>query len=354
MDTLKQITLGDGRMVEVAAKRYQAWDSFVRAKQNDIFAGDAGDGALSFFISQMTFLEETTFKRQYIPTQAEDLVPMDFRGGDHITSVTYRVSDATGIGRRKAAGSTQVHTADVAYTLKTFPVVPGEQGYQYNTEELRQSAYLRIPLNEDRMVESVEAYRRHINQVALYGEGELTGLFNNASVSHTAVSPFTGGWASATATPNTILSDVNLAINKVWTASGFNDWPTHCVAPPAAYQALVGTQLPHTNTSILKFLLENNLCAQNGRPFQIVAGYGLDNGATYNATGASQTAGSGGGYTRAVYYVKNPLRVVMEIPLPQRFLAPQLVNFDVKVPGEYKYSGVEVRYPSSMLYQDGV
>ena len=354
MDTLKQITLGDGRTVEVSANRYRAWDAFTRANQSNIFLGDAGDGALSFFISQMALLEETTFKKQYMPTQAEDLVPMDFRGGDHITSVAYRVMDATGIGRRKAAGSTQVHTADVTYTIKTFPVVPGEIGYQYNTEELRQSAYLRIPLNEDRMVEAVEAYRRHISMVALFGEAELTGLFNNATVSHTAVTGFTGNWAAAVATPATILADVNMAINKVWSASGFNDWPTHCVAPPAAYQALVGTQLPHTNTSILKFLLENNLCAQNGKPFQIVAGYGLDNGAAYNATGASTTAGSGGTNTRAVYYVKNPLRVVMEIPLPKRFLAPQLVNFDVKVPGEYKYSGVEVRYPASMLYQDGV
>ena len=52
MDTLKQITLGDGRTVEVSANRYRAWDAFTRANQSNIFLGDAGDGALSFFISQ--------------------------------------------------------------------------------------------------------------------------------------------------------------------------------------------------------------------------------------------------------------------------------------------------------------
>lgn len=351
MSNLKQITLGDGRQVEVDERRYRVWDSFAKRNADVLFTNDSGDGALYQFINQMTFLEETTFARQYIPTQAQELVPMDFRGGEHIDSVTYRVSDGVGRGRRKANSSGQVHTTDKAYALKTFPVVSGEAGYKYSTEELRKSAFLRIPLNEERMVEAVEAYNRHINQVALYGEGELTGLFNNALVSNTPVTGFSGNWAAQATTPDEVLGDVNLGINAVWTASGFNDYPTHLVVPPAAYQSLISRRLTNTNTSVLEFLMKNNLCAANGKPFNIVAGYGLDN----NTAGSpSSTAGSGGGNTRALYFVKNPLRVLMEIPLPQRFLAPQLVNFDVLVPGEYKYSGVEFRYPSSALYQDGV
>ena len=349
---MKKVTLGDGRPVTVDARRLAVWESFVKQHATEMrsasIIGDSGDGALYNYINQMTFLEELTYARQYIPTQAQDLVPMDFRGGEHIDSVTYRISDASGIGRRKATGSGQVHTVDKAYALKTFPVVSGEAGYQYNTEELRKSAFLRVPLNEDRMVEAVEAYNRHINNVALFGEGELTGLFNNASVSNTAVSGFTGTWSTA-ASVATILADINAAIIKVWTASGFNDFPTHLVCPPTAYGSLVSRQLPNTNMNMLKFILENNICAQNQKPFTIVAGLGLD-----DYTAGSSTTGSGGGKTRALYYVKNPLRVVMEIPLPQRFLAPQLVNFSVLVPGEYKYSGVEFRYVSSALYQDGV
>lgn len=350
--TLKKVTLGDGRNVLVDAKRLAVWDSFAKqnasAMRDAHLIGDSGDSALYHFINQMTYLEEVTFKRQYIPTQAQELVPMDFRGGEHIDSVTYKVYDGAGLGRRKATGSGQVHTTAGAYALKTFPVVSGEQGYGYDTEELRKSAFMRQPVNEDKMVEAVEAYNRHINLVALFGEGELTGLFNNALVSNSAVANFTGNWANPSTAAANILSDINTAINTVHRASGFNDYPTHLVVPSIAYSALVSRQLPNTQVSVLEYLMKNNICSSNQRPFQIVSGYGLD-----SYTGSS-TAGSGGGNTRALYFVKNPLRVVMEIPLPQRFLAPQLVNFSVLVPGEYKYSGVEYRYPTSALYQDGV
>ena len=43
----------------------------------------------------------------------------------------------------------------------------------------------------------------------------------------------------------------------------------------------------------------------------------------------------------------------MHLPMPLRFLAPQLVGLDVKIPGEYKYSGTIVRYVKSAYYQDG-
>jgi hypothetical protein len=53
-------------------------------------------------------------------------------------------------------------------------------------------------------------------------------------------------------------------------------------------------------------------------------------------------------------YVKSDQRLVAHIPLPLRFLAPQLVGLSVDVPGEYKYSGVEFRYPGSAYYSDGI
>jgi len=53
-------------------------------------------------------------------------------------------------------------------------------------------------------------------------------------------------------------------------------------------------------------------------------------------------------------YVKSDTRLVMHVPLALRFLAPQLVGLSVQVPGEYKYSGVEFRYPKSAYYMDGI
>jgi hypothetical protein len=80
---------------------------------------------------------------------------------------------------------------------------------------------------------------------------------------------------------------------------------------------------------------------ERGQKINITAGYGLD------------TAGING-TARMLGYVKSDTRLVMHVPLPLRFLAPQLVGLSVEIPGEYKYSGVEWRYPSSAVYYDGI
>jgi hypothetical protein len=91
----------------------------------------------------------------------------------------------------------------------------------------------------------------------------------------------------------------------------------------------------------LQLVRESNLCLELGKPTpNFFAGYTLD------------TAGVGG-TTRCIAYVKSPTRLIMHLPLPLRFLAPQLQALDVRIPGEYKYSGVMLRYPKSMYYQDG-
>ena len=78
-----------------------------------------------------------------------------------------------------------------------------------------------------------------------------------------------------------------------------------------------------------------------GDNVSVVPGFGLE------------TAGTGN-TTRAVFYVKSPDRLVMHIPQPLRFLAPQAVNLSIKVPGTYRYAGLEVRYLKSMYYMEGM
>ena len=64
--------------------------------------------------------------------------------------------------------------------------------------------------------------------------------------------------------------------------------------------------------------------------------------------------GGVGSTHRMMGYVKSDQRLVMHVPLPLRFLAPQLTALLIEVPGEYKYSGVEFRYPKSAYYMDGI
>lgn len=145
------------------------------------------------------------------------------------------------------------------------------------------------------------------------------------------------------ATPDNILADINALIQNVWANTAYNDQVTDIVIAPGAFSTISFKPRSTTSdTTILNFIKQNNIAkVQRGVDINFTPGFGLDTG------GAGSTR-------RMVGYVKSDTRVVMHIPLPLRFLAPQLQGLSVQVPGEYKYSGVEFRYPKSAYYMDNI
>lgn len=350
--SLRNITLGDGRTVQVDAERYAAFDRL--RQQAALIIGTEGrdaQEAMAFIVSQLTYTEGTVFDRLYTPMQYEQLIPITNEAGEWAESIRYEIYDFAGQGRRTSGKGKDINLVDVAYADKTFPVVNGDIGYDYTTEELRRTAFLRRPVPERKLAAAIEGYRRHMNTVGLFGENNLTGLFNNANVPH-GNAPH-GTWQATYNAATTsdqqaaavagILADINSGITGVWNTTAFNDQVTDVVISPAAY-AFIGSTPRSANSdkTILQYVKENNIAkVERGIDINFVAGYGLD------------TAGVGS-TKRVLFYVKSDTRLVMHIPLALRFLAPQLLGLSVQVPGEYKYSGVEWRYPGSAYYMDGV
>lgn len=341
----KKITLGDGRQVEVDESRFNAFDSFrpelARHMVADGFSARDSQEAVAFVISQLAHTENQVFERQYQPMQYEQLIPISYEAGEHADSIRYEIYDYVGRGRRSSGKGRDVNLVDVAYADKSFPVMNGDIGYDYSMEELRRTAFLRRPISERKMAAAIEAYRRHMNDVGLYGETSagITGLFNNANVPQ-GNAP-TGGWAAAT--PANILKDINVLIQNIWTNTAFNDQVTCICIAPTAYAYISSTpRSDNSDKTILQYIKENNVAkVEKGIDIQFCPAYGLD-------------TGGAGGTRRMMGYVKSDTRLVMHVPMPLRFLAPQLLGLNVQVPGEYKYSGVEWRYPKSAYYMDGI
>ncbi|MCY1383525.1 hypothetical protein D9M69_716620 [compost metagenome] len=65
------------------------------------------------------------------------------------------------------------------------------------------------------------------------------------------------------------------------------------------------------------------------------------------------TAGTGG-TARMMLYEKTDENLVMHIPMPLKFHAPEQRGLEVLINGEYRYAGVEYRYPKTALYVDGI
>ncbi len=303
--------------------------------------------ALVFSVSQLAYVEAGFYERYYRPTQADQLVPQDFSAGEAVTSIEYEIYDRVGNAQDADSAADDIPYVDVAMARKSFPVVHGFVGYQYTQQELRTSAIFRRPLPTARLATAMEAYQRKLNRVGLLGNTtkNMTGFLNNASVSH-AVTPSTKKWDGTDATPITaaqLFSDFGFGMLQVWTNSGFNVVPNVVTVPAGAYQYMATTPASATipNVTILNWLLQNNLCNQKrGEQLTIMPVYDSD------TAGASNTG-------RIVFYDKSDQTLVQHIPMALRFLAPQLEGVKVKVPGEFRYSGVEVRRITNMYYMDG-
>jgi hypothetical protein len=276
-------------------------------------------------------------KKQRAPMQAEMLIPQDFSAGEAVETIRYEMVDYVGDTDDANQASDTTYTSDVAYGEALIGVRGGKVGYQYTTHEMRVAAFLRKPLPEAKMEAAIQTYKRRINNVGLFGDAKygFTGLFNNAYVP-TATFP-TGGWTVSTDV-DLMLADLNHLLYVAWKASKQNDIPDQLCLTELAYTLTQQRRIPNTNISVLDFFKEHNLLkSRTGKIISVDPIYSLD------------TSAPDGG-DMAMAYCRDPMHVKQHIPMPLKFLAPQLDDTYVKIPGEYRYAPTHVRYVNSAAY----
>ena len=344
----------DGRLIDakVDEGRFEAYDARRRdgslkaiiGEKPSYYVGDDG-AAMAFLVSQLAYVENRVYERKYLPMQYEEFLTVNSSAGEHAMSVDYELVDRVGIGKPTNPVTNALNMVSAGYARKSAKVTHGNVAYRFTNEDLRQTAYLRRPLNEQLLLTAMEAYRRHLNQVALLGEAQtgLTGLLNNPSVP-VGNAP-TGKWLAATgaATVDQMIADLNYAVFQVWKGSQYNYFPTHILLPTEFYNKAATTpRSTQSDTTVLEYFLNNNVARRNRNVNLIVEpAYQLD------GLGA---AGSG----RAVAFVKSDEVMSFHVPLPLRFQAPQLNGLAIEVAGEYKYSTVTIRYPKTAFYMEGL
>jgi hypothetical protein len=314
-------------------------------------ASDATEG-YAFFISQLAYTEPKILPRYYEKMQYTELLPITGEAGAAATSVRYQIEDQVGNARWADSAANDTPNADVAWAEKTFGIHGAEVGYEFTQQEIRTTALLKAALPERRFQASVQAYQRFCNRVGLLGDTpkNLTGLLNNATVAH-AVTPSTKNWTGATgiggssaASVTEIVSDFAFGMHTVYSASGFNVMPDTVGLPELAWNYMSVTPFNSanaTNISILDYLRQANIyTSSTGKPLRIVPVFAAA------TVGASSTG-------RTTFYVNDSDTLVYHIPMPLQYLAPQFVNTKVKVPGEFRVSGVEVKRVTNVYYMDG-
>ena len=173
-----------------------------------------------------------------------------------------------------------------------------------------------------------------------------TGLVNNPRIMRVS-SPATGTgnsskWADKTA--DQILDDINTLISAIWTANDCSGdaLPNHILIPVEQFGMLVTRKVSHdSERSILTYVLENNLSAQQGgeltiSPCKWCAGIGSN------------------GTDRMVVYMNRVDRICFNLTQPLRRMDTEYSDMRIKIPYIAQFSEVRFLYPSTVRYLDGI
>lgn len=296
------------------------------------------DDGLAFFQSQLSVLENRIYETKYQGIRFQEFIPIDTSDPEWVDTITYTSYDAVTMGKFIAANGKDLPESDINASKSTIPVFYGGIAMRWSLDELRKSQQMRMPIDTTKATANYRGYQEHQQQVAYFGDSDrgITGLFNGANVSETTVG---GGFDPATATGDEWVDMLNKQIETVYVNSANVHVPNMQLIPQTVWKYLLKPMNSVTTMTILEYYKANSYAKSLGVDLQVLPVFQL-NGIGVNDTG------------RIMTYEMNDENLVMKSPMPYRTIAPQPEGLTVKVPAEYKFGGVEFRYPGSALYTD--
>ena len=174
-----------------------------------------------------------------------------------------------------------------------------------------------------------------------------TGLCNSATVVRQSCPPHTSGgtdtqWQYKTA--DEILNDINTIISSVWNDNdcASDALPNHILVPVEQFGMLVSRKVSDdSERSILTYVLENNLTAQQGGGL-IISPCKYCRGIGSNST------------DRMVVYTNRIDRICFNLTQPLRRMDTEYADMRIKIPYFAQFSEVRFLYPSTVRYMDGI
>ena len=194
-------------------------------------------------------------------------------------------------------------------------------------------------------------YDKHMDQNVYVGLQKYgtTGLINNPDATETTVA------SNGASTPSTkwvaktkeqILADINSALTAAWAAAEYDEsaMPNHILLPYEQYTYLLNTMVTDLATeTLLDYVLKNNIASKN------------DGSLFIGATRWCKGAGTGGS-DRMVVYVNHErfVNVGELVPLNRSMTQPNAANFCYDTAYSANISEVQIYYPQTVRYYDGI
>ncbi len=307
---------------------------------------DAPQAALGFLVSQVSHIENTVWEHVYPEITYQEVVPVTNEADEWVKTVTYYSSNKRGAARFLAGRARDIPMSGVDMEQHETQVEMAGAGYDYSLEEINQARRLGMNLANMGAMAARRSYEELTEDVAFVGNTDkgFTGLFNTAGI--TVVNAPNGAAAASewsAKTPDEILLDINTILSGAWTNSLGIEMCNTLLIPLAQFADIVTRRLgPDSETTIFEYVMKKNIyTVKTGKPLDIRAMH--------------QLAGAGGGSTdRAVAYNKDPSVLVMHVPMPLKFLAPQQIGLVFAIPGIFRLGGLDIRRPGAFRYLDDI
>lgn len=193
-------------------------------------------------------------------------------------------------------------------------------------------------------------YQKALDQNVYEGYKELgtEGLVNNSNITVTSAAPVGSGNATSwkAKTVDQVMADIEKALTDTWEAGEYDlsAMPNHILVPPEQYGYLVSQKVSEAgNISILKYLEENNIAANQGVDLKILPsrwciGAGVD------------------GKDRMVAYVNDEDKLYFDItvPLSRVMTGPSVQDMAYLTAYAAQHGEVKFAYYETARYVDGI
>ncbi len=315
------------------------------------------------FARQLEYIYTQTYDILYPQLKARSLVPVDTRVPSGAESFTYRSYEKKGQAKIVHNYSDDFPNADAVANEFQQKIVSLGCSYKFSIQDMRAAAMAGVPLEAKKAEAARWAMESLLEDLAATGDNSgltpMLGLANGFGIlSTTKVSPntanggdVTGSWAAqihaaqagagiTAATVSAIVGDVQALWTNIHnTTLGVHEMNTLAL-PTIAYGVLATTMRApgFTDDTILNYIMK--LLAPQGLR-EIVFWNRLD------------TAGAAGA-TRMLGYEKSDQNEGLIISQEFEQFAPQPKGMEFTIPCHMRSGAVEVRYPKSVAYMDGI
>lgn len=313
-------------------------------------AGIASGGA--FLVSELEKRDPMIRKPLTSFTYPRD-ININTGGGwvDYVSamSVAYGITGGSGAGPVQAGGANGLPLVQASVDKGIYKAHTFAAALRVMFQDMQRANYIGRSLDQ-MLTDGIRlTYDKHMDQNVYLGLTEYgtTGLVNNPDATETTVANGAAGTATwSTKTPQEILNDVNTAITAVWAQAEYDEaaMPNHILLPYEQYTYILNTMATDLATeTILDFILKNNVAAKNGGSLFV--------GATKYCKGAGTSQKD-----RMVVYVNHERFVNVDelVPLSRVMSAPNVTNVCYDTAYMANVSEVQVLYPQTIAYFDGI